>query len=209
MGTRDPRIDTYIDASAPFARPILTHIREVVHEACPEVEETLKWRFPHFMYHGMLCSMASFKKHCAFGFWKGALVLGDHAPTTEQAMGQFGRITSLDDLPSRAILTGYIKKAMRLNEEGATKTPARRATAKSSTGGKQPVTLPNDLQSALRRNSAARTFFANFSPSQQREYVEWLGEAKREETRKRRLETAMEWISEGKTRNWKYIKSGS
>lgn len=207
MGTRDPRIDTYIDASAPFARPILTHLRDVVHSACPDVEETLKWRFPHFMYRGMLCSMASFKKHCAFGFWKGALVLGEHAGTPGDAMGQFGRIESLASLPSKAILTGYIKKAMRLNEEGVTKAKSTRAIAKSSAGAKQPVTIPNDLQNALRRNSAARTAFTGFSPSQKREYIEWLTEAKREETRKRRLETAIEWISEGKTRNWKYIKS--
>jgi Uncharacterized protein conserved in bacteria len=205
MGTRDPRIDTYIDTSAPFARPILEHIREVVHHACPDVEETMKWRFPHFMYRGMLCSMASFKKHCAFGFWKGELVLGEHTDPSADAMGQFGRIESLDDLPSKAILTGYIRKAMRLNEEGVSK--AKPSTTAAKSAKKKAVAVPNDLQSALRRNSAARTAFANFSPSQQREYVEWLTEAKREETRKRRLETAIEWISEGKTRNWKYIKS--
>ena len=206
MGARDPRIDTYIDASAPFARPILTHIRDVVHEACPDVEETLKWRFPHFMYRGMLCSMASFKKHCAFGFWKGALVFGEQSSASDDAMGQFGRIESLDDLPSKAILTGYIRKAMHLNEEGVSKTKPDATPAKSGAKTKKPVAVPNDLQSALRRNSAARTAFANFSPSQQRDYIEWLTEAKREETRKRRLETAVKWISEGKTRNWKYIK---
>lgn len=204
MGTRDPRIDTYIEASAPFARPILTRIREVVHHACPEVEETMKWRFPHFMYRGMLCSMAAFKKHCAFGFWKSALVFGDHSSASADAMGQFGRLESVDDLPSKAILTGYIKKAMRLNEEGVSKAKPAAAT---KTKKKPPIALPNDLRSALRRNDAARTAFAGFSPSQQRDYIEWLTEAKREETRKRRLDTAIEWISEGKTRNWKYIKS--
>ena len=207
MGTRDSRIDTYIDASAPFARPILIQLREVVHEACPEVEETLKWRFPHFMYRGMLCSMASFKKHCAFGFWKGALVMGEQASTGNEGMGHFGRIESLSELPSRAILTGYIRKAMRLNEAGVTKAKPRNTSAKSTAKVRQPVAIPNDLQSALRRNGAARTAFASFSPSQQREYIEWLTEAKRDETRKRRLETAIEWISEGKTRNWKYIRS--
>lgn len=205
MGTRDPRVDTYIEASAPFARPILTHIRDVVHEACPEVEETMKWRLPYFMYRGMLCSMASFKKHCAFGFWKGALVLGDGAASTTNAMGQFGRIESLDNLPSKAILTGYIKKAMRLNEQGVSK--ARSNSTGSRTAKAKPVALPNDLRSALRHNVAARTAFASFTPSQQRDYIEWLTEAKREETRKRRLETAIEWISEGKTRNWKYVRS--
>lgn len=208
MGKRDPRIDTYIEASAPFARPILTHIREVVHQACPDVEETIKWRFPHFMYSGMLCSMASFKKHCALGFWKGALVLGDQhdtTDTTESAMGQFGRIESLADLPSKAILTGYIRKAMRLNETGVSRTSSNATGTKI--GRKKPVVIPNDLQSALRHNAAARTAFAKFTPSQQRDYIEWLTEAKREETRKRRLDTAVEWISEGKTRNWKYIRS--
>ena len=205
MGTRDPRIDTYIDASAPFARPILTHIREVVHEACPDVEETMKWRFPHFMYRGMLCSMASFKKHCALNFWKGALILGEHSEPSANAMGQFGRIESLADLPSKAILTGYVRKAMRLNEEGVSRT--KPSPTGTKTAKKKPTAIPNDLQSALRRNGAARAAFASFSPSQQREYIDWLTEAKREETRKRRLETAIEWISEGKTRNWKYIKS--
>lgn len=205
MGTRDPRVDTYIEASAPFARPILTHIREVVHDACPEVEETIKWRLPFFMYRGMLCSMASFKKHCAFGFWKSALVLGESAAPTTSAMGQFGRIESLDDLPTKAILTGYIRKAMRINEQGVPKASSN-ATG-SKTAKAKPVTIPNDLRSALRHNAAARAAFANFTPSQQRDYVEWLTEAKREETRKRRLETAIEWISEGKTRNWKYVRS--
>jgi len=205
MGNRDPRIDTYIEASAPFARPILTHIRDIVHEACPEVEETMKWRFPHFMYHGILCSMASFKKHCAFGFWKSALVFGEHGSDSNNAMGQFGRIESVDDLPSKAILTGYVRKAMRLNEEGVSKAGPNAAGAKSAR--KNPLVIPNDLRSALRRNAAAHAAFTGFSPSQQRDYVEWLTEAKREETRKRRLETAIEWISEGKTRNWKYVKS--
>jgi uncharacterized protein YdeI (YjbR/CyaY-like superfamily) len=205
MGTRDPRVDTYIETSAPFARPILTLIREVVHDACPEVEETIKWRFPNFMYRGMLCSMASFKKHCAFGFWKSTLVFGEHGNDSNNSMGQFGRIESIDDLPSKAILTGYIRKAMRLNEEGVSRTKPDPSETKA--GKKTPPAIPNDLQSALRHNAAARTAFASFSPSQQRDYIEWLTEAKREETRKRRLETAIEWISEGKTRNWKYIKS--
>lgn len=207
MGTRDPRVDTYIEASAPFARPILEHLREAVHDACPDVEETIKWRFPHFMYRGMLCSMAAFKKHCALGFWKGSLVLGGSAGAPGDAMGQFGRIESIDDLPSKTILAGYIRKAMHLNDEGVSKKEPNASAPKSGTKAKKAIAIPNDLQSALRRNSAARAAFAGFSPSQQRDYIEWLTEAKREETRRRRLETAIEWISEGKTRNWKYIKS--
>ena len=112
MGTRDPRVDAYIDKSGEFAEPILTHLREVVHAACPEVEETLKWNFPHFMYKGMLCSMAAFKQHCAFGFWKGWLIVDQNGGSAEDAMGQFGRITKVSDLPSKKILTGYIKEAI-------------------------------------------------------------------------------------------------
>src|ERR687892_455281 len=117
MGQKDPRVDAYIENSAAFARPILKHLRKVVHAACPDVEETMKWSVPHFDYRGgMMCSMASFKAHCTFGFWKGSLVLGDKA--TDGAMGQFGRITSIEDLPAEKALTSYIKKAAQLNDEG-------------------------------------------------------------------------------------------
>jgi uncharacterized protein YdeI (YjbR/CyaY-like superfamily) len=205
MGTRDPRIDTYIATAAPFARPILERIRDTVHATCPDVEETMKWRMPFFMYRGMLCNMAAFRKHCAFGLWKGALIFGDDTSASSDAMGQFGRIESLDDLPSRAILAGYIRKAMRLNEEGVSKAKPRVAAKRPAK--KKAVAIPNDLQFALRRNAAARAAFTKLTPSQQRDYIEWLTEAKREVTRKRRLETAVEWISEGQTRNWKYIRS--
>src|SRR5438477_8689176 len=120
MSSRDPRIDAYIAKSAPFARPILTYIRKAVHAGCPDVEETMKWSFPHFMYKGMLCSMASFKAHCAFGFWKGALVLGQggDGAANEDAMGQFGRLTAKSDLPSDKELTRLIQRAVELNDEG-------------------------------------------------------------------------------------------
>src|SRR3954447_23208419 len=118
MATRDPRIDAYIAKSADFARPILEHLRAVVHATCPAVEETMKWSFPHFQYKGMLCSMASFKEHCAFGFWKSTLVIENSNGESEPAMGSFGRITKLSDLPSKKILIGYVKKAMKLNDEG-------------------------------------------------------------------------------------------
>src|SRR2546430_17673594 len=113
MGTRDQRIDAYIAKSAEFAQPILRELREIVHAGCPEVEEAMKWSFPHFMYKGMLCSMAAFKEHCAFGFWKGSLVM---APKSVDGMGQFGRITSRKDLPPKRVLLGYIKKAVQLND---------------------------------------------------------------------------------------------
>jgi uncharacterized protein YdeI (YjbR/CyaY-like superfamily) len=201
MGTRDPRIDAYIDRSADFARPILTHLREVVHAACPDVEETMKWSMPHFMYNGMLCGMASFKQHCTFGFWKGALVVGQ-GPAAEQAMGQFGRITRLADLPSKRVIAGYIKEAMRLNDAGV-KSPTRSAAARTA---KPELPVPDYLAAALRRNRKARATFEGFTPSHRREYVEWITEAKGEDTRQRRLETAIAWMAEGKPRHWKYMK---
>lgn len=202
MAQRDPRIDAYIAKSAEFARPILEHIRAVVHAACPEVEETMKWSFPHFQYKGMLCSMAAFKEHCAFGFWKGSLVVerasGDADGDT--SMGQFGRITKLSDLPSKKVLTGYIKEAMKLNEAGV-KSPSR---SKPKEPKPAPV-VPDDLSAALAKHPAASATFETFSPGHRREYIEWITEAKTEATRTRRLETAIEWMVEGKPRNWKYM----
>ena len=198
MGTRDARIDAYIAKSAEFARPILAHLREVVHAACPDVEETMKWSFPHFDYKGMLCSMAAFKEHCAFGFWKGSLIVEGN--DGEKAMGQFGRITTHADLPSKKVLTAYIKKAMTLNAEGV-KSPTR-SKPKAST---RELIVPDDLTSALAANKAARATFDKLPPSHKREYVDWITEAKTQATRTRRLETAVEWMSEGKPRNWKYM----
>jgi len=200
MGTRDPRIDAYIEKAADFAQPILKHLRQTVHAACPDVEETMKWSSPHFLYKGMLCGMSAFKQHCAFGFWKGKLVVGDDGRTLEDAMGQFGRITTLRDLPPKKTLIAYIKKAMALNEEGVP-SPMRAKRA----APKPPVAVPDDLAAMLRKNKKAQTTFDAFSPSHRREYVEWIGEAKREETRKKRLQTTIEWLAEGKSRHWKYV----
>ena len=199
MPTRDPRIDAYIAKSADFARPILAHLREVVHAACPDVQETMKWSFPHFEYKGLLCSMAAFKEHCAFGFWKGSLIVAGDGDA-ERAMGQFGRLTKLSDLPSKKVLTGYIKKAMALNEAGV-KSPAR---SKPRTPRPE-AAVPDDLAAALGENPTARSTFDNFSPSHRREYIEWITEAKTPATRTRRLETAIAWMAEGKSRNWKYM----
>jgi uncharacterized protein YdeI (YjbR/CyaY-like superfamily) len=196
MGQKDKRVDAYIAKSADFARPILIHFRKLVHTACPDVEETMKWSFPHFDYKGMMCSMASFKSHCALGFWKASLVLdGDQA---EGAMGHFGRITSLKDLPSDRELTGYIKKAAKLNEDGIKVT-------KPKTEPKKPLKVPSDFAAALGRNVSARKTFEGFSPSNRREYVEWITEAKTDATRQKRLATSLEWLAEGKVRNWKYV----
>jgi uncharacterized protein YdeI (YjbR/CyaY-like superfamily) len=198
MGTRDPRVDAYIARSAEFARPILIHLREIVHSACRVVEETLMWTAPHFLYLGMRAGMSAFKAHCAFGFWKGSLVTGGDGGLEAPAMGQFGRITSLDDLPPERVIAGYVKQAMKLNEEGVS-APKRRKTPKPD-----PV-MPEELAAALRKNPKARAIFEAFSPSHQREYVEWIAEAKGEDTRQRRLANAIEWMAEGKARNWKYM----
>jgi uncharacterized protein YdeI (YjbR/CyaY-like superfamily) len=203
MGTKDPRIDGYIAKSADFAKPILNHLRRLVHVACLDVEETLKWSMPHFMHNGILCSMASFKNHCAFGFWKGASIFGKDqgaASKQDEAMGQFGRITAVSDLPNEQVLIGYIKKAVQLNDAGI-KLPAR-ARPKE----KKELVVPDYFMAALKKNKKAQTTFADFRYSHKKEYVEWITEAKGEETRKKRLETAVEWMAEGKPRNWKYMK---
>ena len=203
MGTRDPRFDQYIAKAPEFAQPILSHLREVVHQACPEVEETMKWSSPHFTWRGMLCHMAAFKQHCAFGFWKGALVMGDGGGATSEAMGQFGRLTSLADLPPDDVLAGHVREAMRLNEEGV-KSPARAKPAEKAE--KKELEVPADLTAALHANPAALAHFERFSPSKRKEYVEWITEAKTAATRTKRLDTAVEWIAEGKARHWKYEK---
>ena len=183
MPTTDPRIDAYIAKSADFAQPILEHLRAIVHAACPDVEETMKWSFPHFMYNGMLCSMASFKAHCAFNFWKAELLMDD---SNREAMGQFGRIASVKDLPSKKALTAYIRQAMQLNDEGV-KAPARAKPA-----APRPLEVPDYLLAALKKTPGALKQFEAFSPSKKREYADWLTEAKTEATRDRRLEQAVE-----------------
>jgi uncharacterized protein YdeI (YjbR/CyaY-like superfamily) len=202
MGKRDPRVDVYIAKSADFAKPILRHIRSVVHAACPEVEETLKWSFPHFVHKGMLCHMAAFKGHCSFGFWKRALIFKGKGPdeSGNKAMGRFGRITAIADLPRKKALTGYIKEAARLNEAGVKLPP------KTKPKERKPLVVPAGLKSALKKNKQAMTAFENFSYTHRKEYVEWITEAKTEDTRLKRLETAIQWMAEGKSRNWKYLK---
>jgi uncharacterized protein YdeI (YjbR/CyaY-like superfamily) len=197
MGSRSAAIDAYIAKSRDFAKPILTHLREVVHEACPDAVETTKWGAPHFEYHGLLCGMAAFKEHCSFGFWKGSLVVGTDAGDAMSA-GQFGRITKVADLPPKTELKRYVKKAMQLNDEGVKSPPRRKAVKKPD------IPVPAYFHAALRKNTKARATFEAFSPSHRREYLEWITEAKTEATRDRRVETAIGWLSEGKSRNWKY-----
>jgi uncharacterized protein YdeI (YjbR/CyaY-like superfamily) len=205
MPIRDKRIDDYIGKSAEFARPILHHLRQLVHQANPDVKETIKWGFASFDYKGPLCSMASFKQHCVFGFWKSKLLndpegrLSERANQGGEAMGNLGRITSLSDLPPDMVLIYFIKEASRLNDEGI-KLPAAPKKDKGE------LVIPGYLAEGLKMNAAAQASFSKFSQTNKREYVDWLIEAKTEETRARRLETAMEWIAEGKIRNWKYIR---
>lgn len=198
MGTRDPRIDAYIKKAAPFAQPILTRLREQVHAACPEVEETLKWSHPSFAYKGILCGMASFKQHAAFGFWKHDLVVGAH-PKAKEAMGSFGCLKELSDLPGKAEFARYVKTAMKLNEDGV-------KVKRAKTGPRKTYTMHPELKAALARNKKALATYEGFPPSHQREYLEWIGEAKGDDTRTRRIEQAIEWMAQGKPRNWKYMK---
>jgi len=198
MGKHDPRVDAYIAKSADFARPIIEHLRAVIHAGCPEAEEAIKWGMPSFLYHErILCGIAAFKQHCAFGFWGGRGLVGNE-DKREDAMGQFGRITSLKDLPPKKALIGYVKQAMKLSDERIAAPPTPRKPPKPA-----PAT-PNDLSAALKKNSKAAATFTAFSPSCKREYVEWISEAKREETRAKRIAQAVEWMAEGKQRNWKY-----
>jgi uncharacterized protein YdeI (YjbR/CyaY-like superfamily) len=203
MATKDKRIDEYISKSAPFAKPILNKFRALVHKACPDAEETMKWSFPHFDYKGqMMCSMASFRQHCAISFWKASL-MKDAATlkdSNREAMGHYGRITSLDDLPPDKTIIANIKEAMKLNDEGITIAPRKKTTV---TG----LNIPAELEAALKKNKKAKSAFEAFSPSNKKEYADWISEAKTDDTRNKRLVTAVEWIAEGKTLNWKYKKS--
>lgn len=195
MPTIDNRIDAYVERSAEFARPILSHLRKLVHKACPDVEETIKWGSPHFDYKGSLAGMASFKEHCAFGFWKHSLL--DQKELNRDAMGSFGRITSKKDLPSDKAVISLIHQAMELNEKGV-------KVAKRPAAPKKELVVPDYLTKALAKNKKAKAAFENFSYSHRKEYIEWITEAKTEPTRNKRLATTVEWLSEGKSRNWKY-----
>lgn len=195
MGSRDPRVDAYIAKSPEFAQPILTYFRELVHQACPEANEEMKWNFPHFAYKGMFCGVAAFKEHCAINFWKGAMI---GLPNKgKDGMGAFGRITSMKDLPPKKSLVAYIKEAKRLNDEGISKPKPKRAEKKE-------LVVPSYFLAAVKKDKKAMAAFEAFSYSHKKEYVEWVTEAKTEPTRERRLATTVEWLAKGKSRNWKY-----
>jgi uncharacterized protein YdeI (YjbR/CyaY-like superfamily) len=201
MSIPDPRIDTYINKSAPFAQPILRHIRRLVHKSCPEVEETLKWGFPHFDYKGVMISMAAFKEHCTLNFWK-ALLIPTIARVSEEdsAMGQFGRITAISDLPDDESLLGYMREAKRLNDENI------KLPQKPKEQAVKELTVPECLVEALKENPLAAETWDKFAYSHRKEYVNWINDAKTGATRDSRLATTIEWLAEGKTQNWKYSR---
>jgi hypothetical protein len=202
MPTRDPRIDAYVAKAAPFARPVLTHLRKVIHAAVPDVEETIKWGMPHFLHGGILCGFAAFKAHCAFHVRGADDLLGEAA--SDDAMGQFGRIAAVSDLPPRATLAKVLKAAAaRIDAKQKGKARAPRVARKAP---RPEAKAPPDLAAALKGNAKARATFEAFTPSKRRDYVEWILEAKRADTRAGRIESAIAWMAEGKSRNWKYEK---
>jgi len=195
MGTRDVNIDAKIAAAAPFARPILEHLRALVHEAVPEAEEAIKWGMPHFTYRGKnIAGMAAFKAHCSF------IIHGEgrQGGEDEKGMGQFGRITSLEDLPPAEELVAHLQAARaRIDEQGS-------AVSRPAAASKGELAIPDDFAAALKDSAPASKFWDSLTSAQRRDYLEWLSEAKRSETRQRRMAQAVEWLSEGKRRNWKY-----
>ncbi len=204
MSNYNKSIDAYIAKSADFAKPIFNHLRELIHTTCPDVEEKMKWSMPFFDYKGeMMCNMASFKQHCAFGFWKGSImkdpILRETA-ASEAAMGHLGKITSLKDLPSDKKIIAWIKEAMILNDNGIKLPPKPKVTETKE------LAVPDYFSKALAKNKKAKTEFDAFPPGKKKDYIVWLTEAKSGDTRNKRMETAIEWIAEGKGRNWKYEK---
>lgn len=204
MANLDSRIDDYISKAADFAKPVLTHLRQIIHTACPDVKETIKWSFPNFEYAGsILCSMAAFKQHCTFGFWLGSLMPDPdrllEAVGEKTSMGHLGQIKSLKDVPEDEVLIKYIHESMALNEQGV-------KMKKEKPVAPRIIEIPSWFLEALEKSPAASMTFEKFSPSNKKEYIEWVTEAKTEATRTKRLATAIEWMAEGKTRNWKYAK---
>ncbi|NLR68957.1 hypothetical protein HGH92_31940 [Chitinophaga varians] len=204
MSQQDARIDAYIRKSASFAQPVLEHMRALVHKACPEVEETIKWGMPYFTYKGQLfCCFAAFKAHCSFIFWKGALMDDPDnifQQRGENGMGQLGKITSLKDLPSDRTFIKYLKAAATLSTSDLPPATKKAAPVKKA------LEVPDWLLSAIKKNKKAWATFDAFSYSNKKEYVDWIVSAKTDATRDSRLADALTWMAEGKIRNWKYVK---
>jgi len=200
MATKNPAFDAYIAKAQPFAQPILRKLRTLVHKAVPGVTEELKWSTPHFTYKGMFCGMAAFKAHCIFGFWKSGLLPKIGLRNGGAPLGAFrSKITSIDDLPSDASILKLLKAAKRLNDDGV-ELPKRKVKPVRD----RVVTVPPAFMKAIKANKKAHAAFAKFPYSHKKEYVQWITEAKRPETRDRRVAQAIEWMAEGKSRNWKY-----
>ena len=200
------KVDAYIARAQPFAQPILDHLRRLVHKGCPGVKETIKWSRPFFEYRGViLCNMSAFKDHCSFGFWGQEIgaILSDAGVLRDGAMGSLGRITSVAGLPPEKAMLGWIRQAARFIENGEHTSPiaARNRVVKALKAAPEP---PPGFAAALKKDRKASAVFAAFSPSCKCEYVDWIAEAKRDETRQKRIAQALEWIAEGKQRNWKY-----
>jgi len=194
----DKRVDRYIAEATSAVRPLLEHLRKLVHQACPEIEETIKWNVPFFTFRGNLCGMTAFKTHCGFGFWHQGMkeVTAKHPTKAGMGMSNYWRITALTDLPSDAVMKRYLKAAVALNLSGKPAQPKAKP--------KPELSVPADLAAALKKNSAAAKTFESFPIGARRDYVGWITEAKRPETRAKRLATTIEWLAEGKKRNWKY-----
>lgn len=202
----NPKVDKYIESAQSFAQPIMTHLRELVHAGCPDVEESIKWGMPFFEFRGaIVCCMAAFKKHCRFGFWGKEIrvVLREAKVPGMNNSGWFDRITRANDLPADKLIVDFVRQAAMLIESGNYTSPMaaryKRAKAKKIT-----VKMTREFAAALKKSKNATTAFAAFSPGGKREYVEWIANAKRPETRDKRIATAIEWISAGKQRHWKY-----
>lgn len=198
---RSAGIDAYIQRASPEFQLMMERLRDAVHRHCPEIEETLKWSMPSFIYRGkILCAMAAFKQHMSFGYWEHEAVKG--ADAVRDGMGSYGKMRGPANMPKAAALKNDIRKAMTLIDEMLSGVaPVKPKAAKKA---KPALSVPEDFQLALARKPKALKYFDAFSPSQRREYVEWIVEAKREDTRTRRIAQAVEWLSEGKRRNWKY-----
>jgi uncharacterized protein YdeI (YjbR/CyaY-like superfamily) len=194
MGTKDKRVDAYLATAPDFAKPILARIRELVHEACPDCEETMKWSRPTFMYNGILCGMIAFKESALLHFWKGQALDVDG----RNANDVFVKVSDVKELPPKKTILAFVKKAMALNDEG---TPLPKRPSKP----RKELVMPPAFMAAIRKNKKALAAYERFSPSHQREYIEWIVDAKREETRDKRIAQAVEWMAEGKPRNWKYM----
>ena len=200
----DPRVDAYIEKAAPFAQPILKHLRKLMHQACPGVTESVKWSMPFFVQQGVILgNMAAFKQHCAFGFWGSEMkkLLAKDGHIASDAMGSLGRITHLEGLPADKVLLTYMRRAGDLVANGERTKSIDRSMRPAKP---RPLRIPPALAAALKKNKAAGKAFAEFSPSCRREYADWIAEAKRPETREKRLAQAIAWMAQGKTRNWKY-----